>query len=402
MIAETIRDDFPVLAQGLIYLDSSATSLTPKLILNKLIEYYTYYRANPSRSIHSFARRAEDKLREARVKSARFINASPEEIIFTRNTTEGLNIVARGIRFDEGGGNIVVTALEHHSNFLPWMEKCKREGREFRVVYPKKGESTILEDDFLRYIDRETRLVALAHVSNVLGTILPVREVSKIAHENGAYVVLDAAQSAPHMRIDVEELNVDFLALSGHKICGPTGSGLLYMRKDLMERVDPLYLGGGTVLSVQPSSYELLTPPAKYEAGTVAHCEAMAMVDAFEYVSKIGLDDILDHDRHLIRLAHELLENVDGVKIYSPTAEKGTSIFAFAIENLDPTEVAMILDSSSNIAVRSGHLCAQICTKEVLSEPEGVVRASTYIYNTEKEIKMFAEAVKDIVDAMVT
>lgn len=401
MISEAVRDDFPVLGQGLIYLDNAATSLTPKPVIDRLMEYYIHYRANPSRSIHSFARRTEDKLREARKTSASFINARPEEVIFTRNATEGLNIVARGIRFDERGGNIVVTALEHHSNFLPWMEKCKSEGREFRIVYPGEGEITISKDEFAAKIDGETKLVALTHVNNVFGTILPVREVVKMAHENGAYVVLDAAQSTPHMRVDVKELDVDFLALSGHKICGPTGSGLLYIKKNLMERVDPLNLGGGAVLNVQSSSYELADPPAKYEAGTVAHCEAMAMADAFEYVNRIGLDDILDHDRQLIGLAHELLEDVDQVKIYSPTAGEGTSILAFTIGKLDPAEVAMILDSSSNIAVRSGHLCAQVCTRDVLSEPEGVVRASTYFYNTENEIRTFAEAVKDIVDTMV-
>ena len=400
MNAEAIRQDFPILSQGMIYLDNAATALTPKPIIDKIVEYYTYYRGNPSRSIHSFARKAEQKLEEARIISAKFINASPEEIIFTRNTTEGLNIIAKGLKLEDKG-NIVVTALEHHSNFLPWMRRCQLEGREFRIVYPKRKDSTITLEDFVEQIDNQTRLVALTHVSNTLGIILPVQEVVKVAHERNAYVVLDAAQSAPHMPIDVKQSGVDFLALSGHKVCGPTGSGLLFIKREYEKQVEPLYLGGGTVLNVEPSCFEYINPPSRFEAGTVAHCEVMAMADAFEYIKRIGLNDVLQHDRQLMKIANQLLENVKGIKIYGPPVNNRTSIFAFNIEGMDPTEVAMILDSSNNIEIRSGHLCAQVCTKKVLGEPEGIVRASTYFYNTEKDITMFAKAVKDIVDTMV-
>lgn len=400
MDVEAIRQDFPILSQGMIYLDNASTVLTPKPIIDKIIEYYTYYRGNPSRSIHSFARKAEEKLEDSRVISAKFINANPEEIIFTRNTTEGLNIIANGLKL-ENKGNIVVTALEHHSNFLPWMRRCQLEGREFRIVYPKREDGTITLEDFIEQIDSQTRLVAFTHVSNTLGVILPVQEVVKVAHERNAYVVLDAAQSAPHMQIDVKQSGVDFLALSGHKVGGPTGSGLLFIKKEYEEKVEPLYLGGGTVINVEPSCFEYVNPPSRFEAGTVASCEVMAMADAFEYVKSIGLNNILQHDRKLIKIANQLLGNIKGIKIYGPPADNRTSIFAFNIEGMDPTEVAMILDSSNNIELRSGHLCAQVYTKKVLGEPEGIVRASTYFYNTERDITMFAKAVKDIVDTMV-
>lgn len=400
MDVEAIRQDFPILSQGMIYLDNASTVLTPKPIIDKIIEYYTYYRGNPSRSIHSFARKAEEKLEDSRVISAKFINANPEEIIFTRNTTEGLNIIANGLKL-ENKGNIVVTALEHHSNFLPWMRRCQLEGREFRIVYPKREDGTITLEDFIEQIDSQTRLVAFTHVSNTLGVILPVQEVVKVAHERNAYVVLDTAQSAPHMQIDVKQSGVDFLALSGHKVGGPTGSGLLFIKKEYEGKVEPLYLGGGTVINVEPSCFEYVNPPSRFEAGTVASCEVMAMADAFEYVKRIGLNNILQHDRKLIKIANQLLGNIKGIKIYGPPADNRTSIFAFNIEGMDPTEVAMILDSSNNIELRSGHLCAQVYTKKVLGEPEGIVRASTYFYNTERDITMFAKAVKDIVDTMV-
>jgi cysteine desulfurase/selenocysteine lyase len=347
------------------------------------------------------ARNSEEKLREARATAAKFINALSDEIVFVRNTTEGINMLSLGLKTTKGD-NIVVSALEHHSNFLPWMRKCQNTGGNLRIVFPKNEEGLITADDFAQQIDKNTRIVALTHVSNVLGTILPVKEIVKIAHENDAVVVLDAAQSAPHMPVDVKKLNVDFLTFSGHKICGPTGAGLLYIKKDMAERMEPVRLGGGIVAYVDATRYELLDPPARFEAGTLPYCEVMAMADAFEYVRRIGFENILSHDRKLITIAHEILHNVRGLKIYGPSIKNKTSIFAFNIMGLDPTEVAMILDTSNKVEVRSGHLCAQICTRKILGEAEGVVRASTYFYNKEEEIVTFAESVKKIVDTMVT
>ncbi|MEM3404577.1 MAG: cysteine desulfurase [Nitrososphaeria archaeon] len=401
MDLESIRKDFHALSEGLIYLDNAATTLTPKPVIDALTSYYAYYRANPLRSIHLAARKAEDKLNEARHTCANFINASEKEIVFTRNTTEGLNMVANGLNLGEYGGNIVVTALEHHSNLLPWMRKCYKEGRELRIVFPKRSDGVITVDDVAEKIDEETLLVAFTHVSNVLGTILPVEDIVKVAHEHNTYTVLDAAQSVPHMKLDVKRLGVDFLALSGHKICGPTGSGILYIRDTCFDKVEPVFVGGGSIVDVETTHFTYAEPPSKFEAGTIAYCEAMALADALKYVSQIGFDNILSHDKKLIRLAHELIGDIKGLEIYGPSPNDKTSLLAFNINGLDPSEVAMILDSTSGIEVRSGHLCAQVCTKRVLGQPNGIVRVSSYFYNTEGEITKLADTIKHIVDTMV-
>lgn len=401
MDLESIRKDFHALSEGLIYLDNAATTLTPKPVIDALTSYYAYYRANPLRSIHLAARKAEDKLNEARHTCANFINASEKEIVFTRNTTEGLNMVANGLNLGEYGGNIVVTALEHHSNLLPWMRKCYKEGRELRIVFPKRSDGVITVDDVAEKIDEETLLVAFTHVSNVLGTILPVEDIVKVAHEHNTYTVLDAAQSVPHMKLDVKRLGVDFLAFSGHKICGPTGSGILYIRDTCFDKVEPVFVGGGSIVDVETTHFTYAEPPSKFEAGTIAYCEAMALADALKYVSQIGFDNILSHDKKLIRLAHELIGDIKGLEIYGPSPNDKTSLLAFNINGLDPSEVAMILDSTSGIEVRSGHLCAQVCTKRVLGQPNGIVRVSSYFYNTEGEITKLADTIKHIVDTMV-
>jgi len=305
-------------------------------------------------------------------------------------------MVAGGLNIEKGG-NIVVSALEHHSNFLPWMERCKRDGREFRIVFPKSDDGLLTEEDFAEKIDGNTRVVALAHVSNVFGTILPVEEVARIAHENNACVVVDAAQSAPHMQVDVNSLKVDFLALSGHKVCGPTGSGMLFVRRERFPSLGSIHPGGGTVVSVDSSNVKYLSTTERLEGGTLAFCEIMAMAEAFKYVKKIGFDQILDHDRKLLKVAYEKLEDVKGLELYGPPAEKRVNTITFNIQGIKPTEVAKMLDSSHKIAVRSGHLCAQILTKEVLCVEEGLVRASTYFYNKEEELDTFAESTKNIV-----
>jgi len=398
MNVDELREDFPLLMQGFVYLDSATTSLTPKTVANKVIEYYTQFKANPLRSVHTLARRTEEKVNQARTISADFINALPEEIVFVKNATEGLNLVARGVKLQKQG-NIVVSALEHHSNYVPWITRCRRSRREFKVVFPKQADGVITVDDFAEKIDKKTRVVALTHVSNVLGTISPIEEVVKIAHENGAYVVLDAAQSAPHMSIDVKRLNIDFLALSGHKICGPTGSGILYVRKDLFDRVEPINYGGGACHTVDVSSFKLLAPPSMFEAGTIPFCEAMMMADGFQYVKTIGLDNILKHDRKLVKMAHELLSSTKNFKIYGPDVDKKTSIFTFNLKGIDSMELGMMLDSIGQIEVRSGHMCAQVTTRRVLGEKEGVVRVSTYFYNTEGDIEKLADSLKKIVSA---
>ncbi|MEM3871796.1 MAG: cysteine desulfurase [Nitrososphaeria archaeon] len=398
MSLDTIRGDFPLFSQGYIYLDSASTALIPKPIAEKSLDYYLYYKANPLRSVHTLAQKIEEKIAWARSVCAKFINALPEEIIFVKNTTEGLNLIAKGLRIGKGG-NIVVTALEHHSNFVPWLVRCKRDHREFRIIFPKGEDGILSPEDFSEKIDETTKIVAISHITNVLGTILPIKEITKIAHKNGAYVVLDAAQSAPHISLDVKELNVDFLALSGHKICGPSGCGLLYIRKELAEKIEPLNYGGGACRSVEISKFKYMDPPYMFEAGTIPFCEILMMADAIEYIKKIGLKNILDHEKKLLKVIHELLDNLNSLKIYGPSPEFKTSIFSFNLKGVNPMNLGMMLDSISKIEVRSGHMCAEICTKKVLKEKDGVVRASTYFYNNEEDVQKFAEALKKISSA---
>jgi cysteine desulfurase/selenocysteine lyase len=398
MVFKNFRKDFPSLSTGIIYLDNASTSLTPKQVVEKMQEYYYYYRGNPLRSQSTFSRKVEEKLNEARKTLADFINAFPEEIVFVRNTTEAINLIARGLKLEDSG-NIVVSAFEHASNYLPWLKKCQNENRKFEVVFPQKKEKILTGEDFAEKINKRTRVVSLAHVNNVLGTISPIEEVSEIAHENGAYFVLDAAQSAPHMPLDVKKLDVDFLAFSGHKICGPTGAGVLYIKRDLADKVEPLNYGGGAISDIELFEFEYAKGPHKFEAGTIAFCEVLAMAEGIKYVKNIGFENILKHDRKLIRYAYELLSDISNIRIYQPEIENVTSILTFNVGSVDPNFVSLMLDSLGQIEVRGGHLCAPIATKRVLKEKRGVVRISTYFYNTEEDIEKFAEAIRKIASA---
>ena len=395
---KNFRKDFPSLSTGIIYLDSASTSLTPKQVVEKMQEYYYYYRGNPLRSQSTFSKRVEEKLAEARKTIAEFINASPDEIVFVRNTTEAINMVARGLKLEKGG-NIVVSALEHVSNYLPWLKRCQNDNRKFEVVFPQRREKMLVEDDFAEKINKETRVVSLAHINNVLGTFLPVEKVSKIAHENGAYFVLDAAQSAPHVPLDVKKLDVDFLAFSGHKICGPTGAGALYIKRGLADNVEPLNYGGGAISDVELFDFRYAEKPFKFEAGTIAFCEILAMAEGIKYVKNIGLEKILEHDKRLIKQAYEILSEISCIRIYQPEIENATSILTFNIGNMNPNFISIMFDSLGQIEVRGGHLCAPIATKKVLKEKNGVVRLSTYFYNTEEDIEKFVEVARKIASA---
>jgi len=266
---EELREDFPILKTGIVYLDNTASSLTPEPVLGKMLEFYHEYRANVERGIHRLSQRASEEYEAAHAKVAGFINArSDSEIIMTRNTTEGINIVANGLKWNKGD-KIVTSIIEHHSNFIVWLRLKDRYGVDLEIVKPKEPVVYgLLEPaDFEKVVDDNTRLVAITHISNVLGAIAPVREITEIAHEHGAYVLIDAAQSVPHMKVDVQKIGCDFLAFSGHKMCAPTGSGTLYIREELLDEVEPSYIGGGTIKDVSVDCYELESGPARFEAG---------------------------------------------------------------------------------------------------------------------------------------
>lgn len=392
---QKIRMDFPILNSGIIYLDNATSSLTPEPVIDKMSEFYREYRANVERGIHRLSRRASEELAIARARVCELINAKSEaEVIFTRNTTEGINAVASGIKWKKGD-KVVTTLLEHHSNLIVW-QRLRRLGVELEIVKPSE-EGLLDIRDFKKAIDDKTRLVALAHVSNVLGVILPVEDVAEIAHKCGAEVLVDAAQSVPHMDVDVEKLGCDYLAFSGHKMLGPTGIGVLYAREEVLRTLEPLCIGGGTIEEVTSTNYKLDEPPARFEAGTPPIAEAIGLGEAVSYLTKIGFDSIVKHEKSLIESTYRGLANVRGVEVYGPSdVSKKSGIISFNVKGMNPHDVAAILDESANIMVRSGHHCAMPLHKELLNRPEGSVRASVYVYNTQGEVERLVETVAEI------
>jgi len=398
---EKIRKDFPILKSGIIYLDSAASSLTPEPVLENMLEFYHQYRANVDRGIHRLSQQAGEEYERAHAKVADFLNAkSDSEIIMTRNTTEGTNIIASGLKWKKGD-KIVTSVIEHHSNFIIWLRAKKRHSVSLELVKPKTPMTQGLLDpaDFEKVIDDKTRLVAITHVSNVLGVITPVKEIAKIAHEHGAYVLVDGAQSVPHIKVDVQKLGCDFLAFTGHKMCAPTGSGALYIKEELTEKVEPLCIGGGTIADVDLDYYKLDKSPRRFEAGTPAIAEAIGLGAAVDYLKKIGMENIERHEKDLTRKICNVLSEMPKIEIYGPKPEHKIGITAFNVGDLNPHDVALALDVSANIMVRSGHHCALPLTKSILHRP-GSVRASTYLYNTKEEIERFASAVREIAETL--
>jgi len=396
-----IRKDFPILKTGIIYLDSTASSLTPEPVLNRMLQYYHEYRANVERGVHRLSTRASEEYEAARKKVADFINArSTSEIIMTRNTTEGINLVASGLKWKKGD-KIVTSVLEHHSDFIVWLRVRDRYKAQIELVCPRKPlKEGILElKDFDEAIDDRTRLVAITHVSNVLGVIQPVKEITKIAHDHGAYVVVDAAQSVPHMKVDVQRLGCDFLAFSGHKMCAPTGSGVLYMRKEIAGEVEPLIIGGGSIEDVGTDYYRLAASPRRFEGGTPDVAAVIGLGAAVDYLSEIGMGKIEAHGAKLVKKTYDGLRSLSNVEVYGPEPERRVSIVPFNVGDLNPHDVALALDVSANVMVRSGHHCAQPLSKTIIGKP-GTVRASCYLYNALDEIDVLVSAVKEIAETM--
>ncbi|MEM2192689.1 MAG: cysteine desulfurase, partial [Candidatus Hadarchaeales archaeon] len=363
---EKIRRDFPILSSGIIYMDNAASSLTPEPVLQKMLEFYREYRGNVERGVHRLSVKATAEVEEAREKIRKFLNATePAEIIFTKNATEALNIVASGMKWEKGQ-KIVTTLLEHHSNFIIWQRVAKRFGVEIEIIPPNRDGCLDVES-FERAIDEKTRLVAVAHVSNVLGTIAPVKEIAEIAHERGAEIVVDGAQSVPHLPVNVNDLDCDYLAFSGHKMLGPTGIGVLYGRRELLAKLEPPIIGGGTIEDVGVESYSLSPSPAGFEAGTPPIAEAIGLGTAVDYLKNIGMEEIAGHERELTALTLKEIGEIPAVEIYGPeTPQKKCGIIAFNIKGMQPHDIASILDNSAKIMVRSGHHCAMPLHKEFL------------------------------------
>ena len=391
---EAIRNDFSILRQendpSLIYLDSAATSQTPDPVIETMDAYYRTYNSNIHRGIYRISEEATAKYEEARQRIGRFINARrSSQIIFTRNTTESINLVAYswGSANLREGDEILVTVMEHHSNLLPWQLLSQRTGAKLRFV-EITDEGVLQLDGLEGLLTEHTKLVAMTHVSNVLGTINPVKELTAAAHAIGAKVLIDGAQSVPHFDVDVQELDCDFLAFSGHKMCGPTGIGILYGKSDLLEEMPPFLGGGSMIRSVQRESSTYADVPAKFEAGTPAIAEAIGLAAAVDYLNQVELEAIFVHEQELLEYAHQKLAEIEGITIYGPKPRQKTGAITFNLEGIHPHDIAGVLDTVG-VAVRAGHHCAQ-----PLMQKFGViatVRASFYLYNKLEEIDILHE-----------
>ncbi|MGN4630728.1 cysteine desulfurase SufS [Bacillus cereus group sp. MYBK29-1] len=389
-----IRKQFPILDQKvngkqLVYFDSAATSQKPIQVIETLERYYKEYNSNVHRGVHTLGTKATDAYEGAREKVRKFINAkSMEEIIFTRGTTTALNTVAAsyGLENVKEGDEIVISYMEHHSNIIPWQQVAKKTGANLKYL-PLQPDGTISLEDVRQTVTPNTKIVSIMQVSNVLGTINPVKEIGAIAHENGAIMVVDGAQSTPHMKVDVQDLNCDFYALSAHKMCGPTGIGVLYGKKELLNNMEPIEFGGEMIdfVDLQESTWKEL--PWKFEAGTPIIGNAIGLGAAIDFLEEIGLHNIEKHEHELAQYALERLSEVDGVTIYGPKHRAG--LVTFNIEDVHPHDVATVLDVEG-IAVRAGHHCAQPLMKWL--KASSTARASFYLYNTKEEIDTFVES----------
>jgi len=370
-------------------------------VLQKMLEFYREYRANVERGVHHLSQKASEEYEKAHTKVAYFINAkSDSEIIMTRNTTEGINIVSNGLNWKKGD-KIVTSLIEHHSNFIVWLRVKNQHYVDLEIVRPSEPAEQGLLDlaDFEKAVDDKTKLVAITHVSNVLGTITPVREITEIAHEHGAYVLIDGAQSVPHMKVDVQKIGCDFLAFSGHKMCAPTGASALYIREDLIKEVEPLCIGGGTIADVGVDYYKLEENSTRFEAGTPAIAESIGLGAAVDYLQNLGMENIESYEKELTVQMYEEFMKLPKVELYGPEPKNKIGITAFNVSGLNPHDVALALDVSANIMVRSGHQCALPLMKNIIRKL-GSVRASAYFYNTRDEMDKLVSAVREIAEAM--
>lgn len=396
-----VRADFPILNEQvhgcpLVYLDSAATSQKPQIVLDALNHYYAAQNANVHRGVHYLSQLATREYEEARVKVQRFINAAEtHEIIFTRGTTEGINLVAHsyGRKFVHAGDEIIISALEHHSNIVPWQLLCEQTGAKLRVI-PVNDQGELLMDEFAQMLGSRVKMVAVTHLSNALGTILPVKRIIELAHSQDIPVLLDGAQAAPHLQVDVRDLDCDFYVFSGHKLCGPTGIGVLYGKSHWLEAMPPFMGGGDMIASVTFEKTTYNTLPYKFEAGT-PHIEgAIGLGVAIDYLNNIGLDRIAAYEQELLDYATEIIGALPGVTIIGTAREKA-SVLSFVIDGIHPHDIGTILDQEG-IAVRAGHHCAQPVMKR-FGLP-ATARASFAFYNTKQEVDQLAEGIQKAIE----
>lgn len=393
---QKIRKDFPILqrevnGKPLVYLDNAATSQTPQQVIDVIVNYYQSYNANIHRGVHTLSQEATDAYEAARQKIQKhFSIAHSHEVIFTSGTTQSINLVATGFTsFLKKGDEILVSAMEHHSNIVPWQMLCERTGALLKVI-PMNLEGELLMEEYHNLLSEKTKLVFCNHVSNALGTINPIEEIIDAAHKVGAAVLIDGAQAAAHIKADMQALDVDFYTVSAHKMCGPTGVGMLYGKEEWLKKLPP-YQGGGEMIAevtFEKTTYADL--PHKFEAGTPNICGGIAFGAALDYMNGIGFDAIAQYENELVEYATEQLLTIDGLKIYGTAAHK-TSVISFNIEGVHPYDIGTIVDKLG-IAVRTGHHCAQPIMD--FYKIPGTVRASFSFYNTKEEVDKLVEGVK--------
>ncbi|MCR4335189.1 MAG: cysteine desulfurase [archaeon] len=402
MISEKIREDFPVLQnnKGLIYFDNAATSLKPIQVIEAVNYYYKNLGANVHRGNHHLSQQATQLYEKSRKETSKFLGAKEDEIVFTRNATESINAVCVGLerqKYFSKGDEIIITALEHHANIVPWQELCKRTGAVLKIA--KLNEDfTLNMRDLQEKVSKKTKLVSVGHASNTVASILPVKEIGKIAHDSGALFLVDAAQSVPHFEVSTKKIDADFLAISSHKMLGPTGVGILYGKKDLLEKMPPYNYGGSMISKVSYEKTEWAPLPEKFEAGTMPIAEVIGFGEAIKYLKKIGMENIHAHEKKLLSHALEKMRKIEGVKLYCPQdAEKQGGIVLFEVKGIDAVDLGVALDESKNIATRSGMHCAEPIVSSLNSK--GLGRASFYLYNTIEEIDIFVDEVTAISNA---
>ena len=394
----TIRNDFPILGRKvydrpLVYLDNAATTQKPRCVVEAITDEYYNVNANVHRGVHYLSQQATDLHEEAREKVRRFINARSTSEIFTRGTTESLNLVASSFcdEFMQEGDEVIVSVMEHHSNIVPWQLQAAKKGIAVRVI-PMTDEGELRLDEYERLFTDRTKLVSVTHVSNVLGTVNPVDEIIRIAHSHGVPVMVDGAQSAPHFAVDVQAMDCDFFAFSGHKMYGPTGVGVLYGKEDWLDRLPP-YQGGGEMIesvSFEKTVFERL--PFKFEAGTPDYVATHGLAKAIDYVTAIGMDDIQRHEQELTRYAMRRLSEIEGLRVFG-TSERKDAVVSFLVGDVHHLDMGTLLDRLG-IAVRTGHHCAQPLMLRL--GIQGTVRASFALYNTKEEIDALAEGIKRV------
>lgn len=396
-----VRADFPILSRTiygkpLVYLDNGATTQKPLSVLNAMRDEYLNVNANVHRGVHWLSQQATDLHEAARETVRKFLNArSTFEIVFTRGTTESLNLIASSFTdgFLKAGDEVIISTMEHHSNIVPWQLQAAKKGIALKVIPLTENEELDIEA-YANLFSTHTKLVSVTHVSNVLGTINPIKEMIRIAHDHGVPVMIDGAQSVPHFKVDVQELDCEFLAFSGHKVYGPTGIGVLYGKEEWLDKLPP-YQGGGEM--IEHVSFEKTTferPPLKFEAGTPDYVATHGLAIALDYVSALGMDNIFAHEQALTHYALQQLREIEGIHIYGHAANRGDAVISFNVDNIHPMDIGTLLDQLG-IAVRTGHHCAQPLIETLGTL--GTVRASFGLYNTKEEIDILTNGLKRVV-----